>query len=242
MKINSRFINKLGGFLIATLVRGWMGTLDYKAALYDPSVDPIHPEFRRPAIFLLWHDYIPVLFYLRGNCDTAMLLRQHQDAEWLGQAAHLMGFETIRGSTNRGGVAALRKLMGTGRATNLTITPDGPRGPRRKLAQGAIYLSSRLGIPLIAIGLGYDRPWRLNTWDRFAIPKPYSRARVVASPLIQIPPDLDRGEIEQHRQRIERLLTDLTEEAESWAERGGRYANQIPLRREGAPIYRRRAA
>ena len=54
--------------------------------------------------------------------------------------------------------------------------------------------------------------------------------------------DLDREEIEQHRQRIERLLTDLTEEAESWAERGGRYANQIALRREGAPIHSRRAA
>ncbi|MDA1053719.1 MAG: lysophospholipid acyltransferase family protein [Planctomycetota bacterium] len=242
MKIKSKFINKTGGFLIASVVRGWMGTLDYQAALHDPSVDPVHPEFRGPAIFLFWHDYIPVMFYLRGYCNIAMLLSQHQDAEWLGEAARLSGFETIRGSTNRGGVAALRKLLGTGRATNLTITPDGPRGPRRKLAQGAIYLSSRLGIPLIAIGLGYDRPWRLNTWDRFAIPKPYSRARVVASPLIQIPPDLDRDQIEHHRQQVERLLTELTAEAESWAERGGRYTNQIALRREGVPIHARRAA
>lgn len=242
MKIKSKFINKVGGFLIAWVVRLWMGTLDYKAALYDPSVDPIHPEFRGPAIYLFWHDYIPIMFYLRGNCNISMLLSQHEDAEWLGQAARLMGFETIRGSSNRGGVAALRKLLGAGRVMNLTITPDGPRGPRRKLAQGAIYLSSRLGIPLIAIGLGYDRPWRLNTWDRFAIPKPYSRARVVATPLIQIPPDLDRGEIEHHRQRVERLLTDLTAEAEAWAERGGCYSNQIALQREGAPIHHRRAA
>ena len=242
MKIKSKFINKVGGFLVAWAVRLWMATLDYKAALHDPSVDPIHPEFRGPAIFLFWHDYIPILFYLRGNCNISMLLSQHEDAEWLGQAARLMGFETIRGSSNRGGVAALRKLLGTGRAMNLTITPDGPRGPRHKLAQGAIYLSSRLGIPLIAIGLGYDRPWRLTTWDRFAIPKPYSRARVVASPLIQIPPDINRGEIEHHRRRIERLMTELTDEAEAWAERGGHYVNQIPLRREGVPIHIRRAA
>ena len=242
MKIKSKFINKAGGFLIAWVVRLWMGTLDYKAALHDPSVDPIHPEFRGPAIYLFWHDYIPIMFYLRGNCNIAMLLSQHEDAEWLGQAARLMGFETIRGSSNRGGVAALRKLLGTGRVMNLTITPDGPRGPRRKLAQGAIYLSSRLGIPLIAIGLGYDRPWRLNTWDRFAIPKPYSRARVVATPLIQIPPNLDRDQIELHRQRVERLLTELTAEAEAWAERGGSFDRQIALRREGIPLHHRRAA
>jgi len=242
MKIRSKFLNKAGGFLIAWVVRHWMRTLDYQGALHDPSADPIHPEFRGPAIFVFWHDYIPIMFYLRGNCNITMLLSQHQDAEWLGQAASLMGFETIRGSTNRGGVAALRTLFRTGREKNLTITPDGPRGPRRRLAQGAIYLASRLGIPLIAFGLGYERPWRLNTWDQFAIPKPYSRARVVGSPLIRIPPDLDRDGIEHHRQRVERLLTELTDEAEAWAERGGHYENQIALRREGIPIHHRRAA
>lgn len=242
MKIKSKFINKIGGFLIAWVVRLWMSTLDYKAALHDPSADPVHPDFRGPAIFLFWHDYIPLMFYLRGHCNIAMLLSQHQDAEWLGQAASLMGFETIRGSTNRGGVAALRTLFRTGRAKNLAITPDGPRGPRRELAQGAIYLSSRLGIPLIAFGLGYERPWRLNTWDRFAVPRPYSRGRVVGSPPIQIPPGLDRDGIEHHRQLVERLLTELTAEAESWAAGGRSYENQIPLRREGTPIYVRRAA
>ncbi|MEX0819465.1 MAG: lysophospholipid acyltransferase family protein [Pirellulaceae bacterium] len=242
MKINSKLITKAGGFLGASVVRTWMGTLDYQAAMYDPSVDPIHPRFRGPVIFLQWHEYLPALFYLRGNCNTAMLLSQHQDAEFLGQAARHMGFRTIRGSTTRGGVAALRTIFRTGRSMNLAITPDGPKGPRRTLAQGAIYLSSRLQIPLIAVGVGYDRAWRMNTWDRFAIPKPYARTRIVASPMIQIPPDLDRGAIEHHRQRVERLLNAITDEAEAWATSGGRYANQVALRREGTPLHRRRAA
>ena len=55
---------------------------------------------------------------------------------------------------------------------NLTITPDGPRGPRRQLAQGPVYLASKLGMPIVAMGFGYDRPWRFNSWDRFAIPRP----------------------------------------------------------------------
>ena len=104
-----------------------------------------------------------------------------------------MGFGTVRGSTSRGGVAALRELMRTGETMNLTITPDGPRGPRRKLAAGCIYASSRLGIPLVPIGLGYDRPWRSRrAWDQFAVPRPYSRARAIAGPKVQIPADLER--------------------------------------------------
>jgi lysophospholipid acyltransferase (LPLAT)-like uncharacterized protein len=242
MKINNKFINQTGGFLGASLIRGWMKTLDYKAALHDPAVDPIHPNFSRPAIFMQWHEYIPILFYLRGNCGTAMLISQHQDGEWLCQAARHMGYETIRGSTTRGGVAAMKQIFRDSKALNLAITPDGPRGPRRKLAPGAIFLSSRLGIPLIAIGLGYDRPWRFNTWDRFAVPRPYSRARIITSPMIQIPPNLDRAGIEQHRERHERLLNDLTDEAEAWATTGSRYANQISLHREGVPLHVRRAA
>lgn len=242
MRINSKFLIKTGGFLGASVIRAWMGTLEYQAVLQDPSSDPIHPDFRGPVIFLQWHEYLPLPFYLRGNCNTAMLISQHQDGELLGHAARHMGFSTVRGSTTRGGVTALRKMFRTGRALNLAITPDGPKGPRRKFAQGAVYLSSRLGLPLIAIGFGYDRLWRLNTWDRFAIPKPYARARVIASPRIQIPPNLDRAGIEHHRQRMERLLTDLTEEAEAWAASGGRYANQISLHRDGVPIHHRRAA
>jgi hypothetical protein len=119
---------------------------------------------------------------------------------------------------------------------NLTITPDGPRGPRRQLAQGAIFLSSKLQIPLVVIGLGYDRPWRMNTWDKFAIPRPRSRARAITSPAIQIPPKLDRDGIEHHRQQVETMLTVLSDTAEDWAVGGYRMENEKPLFREPAPL------
>ncbi|HUG66899.1 MAG TPA: lysophospholipid acyltransferase family protein [Pirellulaceae bacterium] len=242
MKLNSKLINQAGGLLCASLVRGWMGTLDYQAAYYDRSVDAVYPEYREPVLCLLWHEYLLIPLYLRGHCNTAMLLSQHQDAELLGQAARHMGFETIRGSSTRGGAAALRKLFRKGRAMNLAITPDGPKGPRRTVAPGAIYLASRLEIPLFVMAMGYDRPWRLNSWDRFAIPRPYSRARLIFGPKMRMPADLDRDGIEHHRQQVERLFNELTEEAEAWAASGSRYANQMPLHREGIPIHYRRAA
>jgi len=235
MRITNDFIRKFGGLAITAVTRQWMRTLEYQVKYYDASVDPAGPDFRGPAVFVFWHEYIPVLFYLRGHCHVSMLLSRHQDAEWLSQAARHMGFRTVRGSTSRGGVVALRELIRAGRTVNLAITPDGPRGPRRKLAPGCIYASSRLGIPLVPIGLGYDRPWRSRrAWDRFAVPRPYSRARVIAGPPIQIPPDLPRAGFERYRARIERILNHLTARAEQWAESGEHLVGQQRARRRGA--------
>ncbi len=236
MKMINRMLTGAGGLMIANTTRLWMSTLEYQAAFYERSIDPAHPEFKGPCIFLFWHEYIPFLFYLRGHCNIAMLLSRHQDAEWLSQAAGHMGFQTVRGSTNRGGAAALRELIRAANQMNLTITPDGPRGPRRRLASGCIYLSSRLEIPLVAIGLGYDRPWRYRrAWDQFALPRPGSRARAVCSPKLQIPTNLDRDGIEHYRQTVERMLNTMTEEAEAWATSGERPKLRVPVQRQGTP-------
>lgn len=235
MRIRSELVDKLGGLAVATVSRLWMRTLDYRAAFYDARVDPVHPQFQPPAIFLFWHEYIPFLFYLRGHCRISMLLSRHQDAEWLSRAARHMGFSTVRGSSNRGGARALRELQERTRGKmNLAITPDGPRGPRRKLAPGAIFLSSRLQIPLIAVGLGYDAPRRLSTWDQFAVPRWFSNARAIASPAMQIPAGLDRDGVESYRLQVENVLNCLTNAAEQWAESGRGMENQQPVFRQGA--------
>jgi hypothetical protein len=117
---------------------------------------------------------------------------------------------------------------------HLTITPDGPRGPRRQLAPGCVFLASKLGLPLVAMGFGYDRPWRVRSaWDQFAVPRLGSRARAVVSGEVFIPPDLDRDGLEHHRQETERLLNRLTDEAESWAVSKNRKVGQSRLERCG---------
>jgi hypothetical protein len=229
MKLNHPLLNKLGGLLGAAFVRSWMSTLDYKVAFYDPAIDPAQPQCQGQKIHVFWHEYILFPIYLRGHCNLAMLLSRHRDAEILSHAAYHLGFAFVRGSTNRGGVAAIRELLRKSHKMHLAITPDGPRGPRRRLAPGAIFLASRLQLPLVATGYGYDRPWRLKSWDRFAIPRPLSRARAVAGPPIHVPPKLDRSGLEYFRRQIERLLNRLTDEAEAWAESGTRKVGQYML-------------
>jgi len=236
VRIESPWLNQLGGLLGSAAVRAWMGTLDYKSALYDPSLDPASAACVGQKIYIFWHEYILFPLFLRGHCNLAMLLSRHRDAEMLSHAAYHLGFQFVRGSTRRGGVAALRELVRRSGRMHLAITPDGPRGPRRRLAPGAVYLASKLGLPLVAMGFGFDRPWRAASWDRFAVPRPYARARAVVSPQIAIPPDLDRAGMEHYRGEVERLLNRLTLEAEAWAEAGSRKIDQIHTERRTAPL------
>lgn len=236
MRLKSPWLQGLAGLTAAWAVRSWMNTLSYKGAFYDPTVDPVNPACQGQKIYLFWHEYILLPLALRGHSNLAMLLSQHRDAEILARAARHMGFETIRGSTNRGGVAALRELLRRSQRMNLAIVPDGPRGPRRVLAPGPVYLSSKLQLPIVLLGLGFDRPWRARSWDRFAVPRPGTRARGVVSPALQIPPDLDREGLEHYRQEVERMLTRLTCEAEAWAESGTRKLAECIVRREPAPL------
>lgn len=241
MSITHSLLNNIGGLLMPALLKCWMGTLDCKIAYHDRAIDPVFPECYGRKIYVFWHEYLLLPLYLRGHCNLTMLVSRHRDAELLSHAARHLGFGCVRGSTNRGSVAAIRAMLAKGRTMHLTITPDGPRGPRRRLAPGCIYLASKQGLPLVVMGFGYDRPWRIrNAWDQFAIPRLNSRARAVMSAEIFVPPRLDRHGLEYFRQRIEELLNRLTVEAEAWAESGTHRTEQENFERHGAPSRRAR--
>ncbi len=225
---------KLAGLVAAKAIGAWMSTLDYRAAFYDRSVDPVS-GVGSPRIYVFWHEYILFPLHLRGHCHLAMLLSQHRDADILARVGYHLGFDCVRGSTYQGGAKAIRAMFERSRQQHLAITPDGPRGPRRELAPGPVYLASRLGLPLVVMGFGYDRPWRMTSWDRFAVPRPYSRARAVVGPAIHVPADLDRDGLETCRQRVERLMNCLTSEAEAWAASGTHKRGEMPVTRGFSP-------
>ena len=148
------------------------------------------------------------------------------------RVAYHLGFDFVRGSTQprrRGRVAR------TARKEPADASDDHARRPARPAPRAgarAVYLASKLRLPLVVMGFGYDRPWRANSWDRFAIPRPFSRARAVISPAIHVPADLDRDGLEHYRVQVERLLNRLTGEAEAWAESGQCKIGEQPVRSE----------
>jgi lysophospholipid acyltransferase (LPLAT)-like uncharacterized protein len=233
-RFRSALLAKIGGLVAAKSILTWMNTLDSRGVFYDRTVDPAFCV-GQPRIYVFWHEYILLPLALRGHCHLSMLLSQHTDADILARIAHHLGFDCVRGSSRRGGARAIMELEEHSRNKHLTITPDGPRGPRRRLAMGPVYLASRLQLPLVVMGFGYDRPWRVNSWDQFAVPRPFSRARAVVGPPMMVPADLDRAGLERCRERTERLMNCLTSEAEAWAVAGTRKTGETPIVAQIAP-------
>ncbi len=219
------FTTRALGMLSAYGIRAWMRTQSYQSFFYDPSVDP---RFGRdkPRIYLFWHEYILVPLYLRPHCDIVMLLSRHKDAEILAQVAKHVGFGCVRGSSNKGAASALLEMKRHGKQSHIAITPDGPRGPRREMALGAIYLASQSGMPIVPMGFGMAKPKRMKSWDQFAMPRLFGQIRCVVGPPTYIQPDLSREDLEVARLHVQGLMNDLTDEAEDWAASG--------VEREGA--------
>jgi hypothetical protein len=207
-----------------------MGTLDYRASLVDPGLDPASPECRGRKLYVLWHEYLLFAICLHTVSDVAVLLSRHRDADILSHLASQLRLHAVRGSTRRGGTAAVRELLREGGNGHLVITPDGPRGPRRRMAPGPVYMASKLGLPVVAVGFSADRPWRIaRAWDRFAIPRPFSRARAVVGPEVFVPDGLDRDGLEHFRGRIETLMNRLCDEADAWAASGACWKGQVSV-------------
>lgn len=217
------------GQLNALILPKALDALNLRIAHYDRSVDPARPEYDQHVVFSFWHEYISVVLPRWGHTPLTILTSQHRDGEWVSQTGEALGLRVVRGSTTRGGSSAIRKLKNNCKTSSLTLTPDGPRGPRRVMALGPVYLASLLGLPIVPLGVGMSDPWRLNTWDRFAIPRPFSRVRMIFGPKIFIPRKSSRTELETFRFGIQNLTNDLCDMAEDWAESGARVVGEQPF-------------
>ena len=168
------------------------------------------------AVYAFWHcDILPLSYYHR-NEGIRVLVSEHRDGELIARIVHKMGFTTIRGSTTRGGMKALRALNGIledPSMCDLAFTPDGPRGPAKRLQKGVIYAASMTGFPIVPVHVAVDRCWEMNSWDRFKIPKPFSRSVIYFGPEISVPDDLEGIDLEGLRAEVERAMYRTEEEA-----------------------------
>ena len=208
-----------------------MKLLNFRIAHYDRGVDPARPEYDEHVIFVVWHEYISIVLPQWGHTPLTILCSHHRDGEWVNQTAEFLRMNIVRGSTSRGGSSAIRQLKKHSKYSSITITPDGPRGPRREMAAGPIFLASLLKMPLVPVGIGLERPWRLNTWDKFAIPRPFARARLIFGPKIRVPKKLGKEGLENTRVSVQNLLNQLCDTAEDWAISGKKFKNEQPFLR-----------
>lgn len=167
---------------------------------------------RRPVIFVLWHGrLLPCSFYHRGE-ELATLISQHRDGDYIsGVVESWWGFHAIRGSSTRGGSAALRAIVRTlKRGTAVAITPDGPQGPRQKMKSGPLLAAQMAGVPIIPVSAGGGPAWWVGGWDRFLVPRPFSRIHLLYGEPMFVPRDLDAAGLDRLSARLEERLNELT--------------------------------
>jgi lysophospholipid acyltransferase (LPLAT)-like uncharacterized protein len=220
MKLRQPALIKAAGFLGAGVLRGWMRTLTYRYRPLGADVNPHRPDLAGRYIYAMWHETMLVPLYTYARPDIHVLVSPHADGQLLAEGCRHLRIPLVRGSATSGGVEAVRRLLRLLPSTHLALTPDGPRGPRRQVKPGLVYLAARTGLPIVPVGFGLQGPWRLGSWDRFAIPRPWSRATCVTAAPTHVPPEADADQMEGYRRHVEETLLHVTALAERWAEGG----------------------
>jgi len=170
------------------------------------------------AIYVSWHGRLFFPMVCLRNRGMVVLVSEHRDGEIISVASESAGYGTVRGSTNRGGVRALAKLVRLAKNGRLTgFTPDGPRGPRWEFQPGALFVASKTGKPIVPIGGSASRAHYFKSWDRFQLPLPFSRGVLVVGEPYYVPGGLDEEAFEGHRRELERRLIEVNRRADALA-------------------------
>src|SRR5262245_24025137 len=131
MKIRRPWMIALIGLFGAVVIRLWLSTLSFRYRSLGKNVDP-HQKPDGRYIYVFWHENILLPCYQYARRDIKVLISQPADGEMIAQVCQHTGFGTIRGSSTRGGMKALRKMLRASRNCHIAVIPDGPRGPRRQ--------------------------------------------------------------------------------------------------------------
>ncbi len=164
----------------------------------------------------LWHNRLLILpFVIKRYLPErrgAALISASRDGALLADLVERFNFEVVRGSSSRKGATAIRQLaevIATGK--DVVITPDGPRGPAYELGQGIIFLGQQSGAEVVPINMEYSSCWRAKSWDRFIIPKPFSKVRVIFGPPHRVALTSTEEEFERERLRLQAAMMQLVE-------------------------------
>jgi hypothetical protein len=195
------------------LLQIWARTLRFEL---DDRANVVGAPPNERYIGALWHNRLLLLPFVIKNYlpqrRGAALISPSRDGALLADLVERFGFEVVRGSSSRKGAAAIRQLadvIASGR--DVVITPDGPRGPAYQLDQGIVFLAQISGAGVVPINMEYSSCWRVKSWDRFILPKPFSRVRVLFGPPHRVIATSSEEEFEHERLRLQEAMMQLVE-------------------------------
>lgn len=159
------------------------------------------------AVYAGWHQRMSYHFHHFGSRHATTMVSQSRDGEYAARIAKWLGLKCVRGSSTRGGLGALKELVRRIRNGEIGgMLADGPLGPARVAKIGSLIIARDAEVPLIGVHWGADRCWVANSWDRYIIPKPFSRVVFLYSEPIWIPKGTRGEELEAYRKLFEERM------------------------------------
>lgn len=200
-------------FLAAWLIRVLRATVKVR----HHNDEPMRRKERGGEHFILafWHRHLLLMPYSYRGKGISVLVSQSKDGELIARTVARLGIDSSRGSSSRGGVAGMRTLLRkAAEGWDIAFTPDGPRGPASEVQPGVILAAAATGLPIQPVAIAASRAKRLNSWDRFLIPLPFSRVHFVyGEPLVVE----RRGDPAAAAAELKRRLDAAEAKAERWA-------------------------
>jgi len=188
--LRERIRRRLTFWVLWIISTGIASTVRFRVEGYD-HLEQILAE-GKGGLVLPWHGVTVLPIYYCRNMGFYSMVSVSKDGQLQDMILRSRGFNTIRGSSGRHGARALleavRKLAEGG---VLAHTPDGPKGPPKKVQPGTVYLAQRSGSPVLPVGVACAPCKRLGSWDSHMVPLPFARAVLFFGDPLHIAPDED---------------------------------------------------
>ena len=168
-------------------------------------------------VYASWHQrFFPGITFFSTRKPIAIMISQSRDGEMAARAVNILGWRAVRGSSSRGGGQALETIKHlAGQGYKIGHIVDGPRGPFGTVKPGLIRIAQYADLPIVPTITSGQNRWVFNSWDRFMVPKPFSRVIIRFGPPIHVPGQMSQGEFEQMQARVAGELKALYEDTDA---------------------------
>jgi len=213
-KIEQAFLRKIGYYTLFQIVNILCKSLSI-TYVNKKVIDKLENE-NQHFVFAFWHGSMLLPWYLQRYKNFAGLTSKSKDGDLLAKVLKLWKYNVVRGSSTEGGEVALGILLDFAKnGCSISITPDGPKGPYRKMKAGAVISAKKSGLPLVMVGVGFRNKRYLKSWDKFTVPKLFTKAKIVYSDPIRIDNNLSYEETSKMIEKCDKILNKIQEEAET---------------------------
>lgn len=189
----------------------------YRIRIVDPENEQDILKTCGQVVYASWHQrFFPGFTFFSTRKPIAIMISQSRDGEMAARAVNLLGWRAVRGSSSHGGKQALETikiLVGQGYKVGHIV--DGPQGPFGMVKPGLIRIAQYADLPIVPTIISGQNRWVFNSWDRFMVPKPFSRVIIRFGSPVYVPRDMGQGEFEQMQERVAQELKQLYEDTDA---------------------------